>query len=95
MPLRRLEPLARRLDQATGEVLDNRTRKGVADAASSDATSEYDQLEVDAYRVSKLPGIQESGLNPKSISKIEYLDPVTKEQVCTPLTDPKIISHHC
>ena len=45
--------------------------------------------------VNKLPGVQESGLNPKSISKIEYLDAVTKDQVCIPLTDPKIIDHPC
>ena len=80
------------VDKETGEVLDRRTRKGQSEAAMS--AEEYDQLEVDAYQVNRYPGVQESGLEPKSILKIEYFDPVTKELIHK-LIDVKTIAHNC
>ena len=80
------------MDATTKEVLDERTRKGLTDAPTSFA--EYAQREVDAYMVDRYPGIQESSLNPKSIQKIEYSNPGTRELIYK-LIDPKIIGHAC
>ena len=75
------------VDKATNEILDDRSRK----AQKGSDFEEYDRIEMEIQGCDRYPGVHESGLNPSSISKIEYLD-LRSNQLIYKLTDHSIIA---